>query len=343
MIRFAHQHYFYLFALVPLLVLFFWFSFRWKKRAMQRFGNLELMKKLSLSMSKKRQVLKALLVLAAIIFMVLSLARPQIGTKLEQVKREGVDIIIALDVSLSMHAEDIAPNRLAKAKLEIEKFLDKLEGDRIGLVAFAGEAFVQCPLTLDYGAANMFLDIMNSDMIPTPGTNISNVIMTAVKAFEQKERKHKVLLIITDGEDHEEDPVEAAKLASKEGVVIYTVGIGSIEGVPIPVYNERGALVDYKKDRSGMRVTSKLDEITLQKIAQETGGAYERATGGAMELDRIYDRINKMDKKELASLQFSQYEDRFQYVVVFALLLIVLEILIPERRKLKREWRGRFH
>jgi Ca-activated chloride channel family protein len=300
------------------------------------------MKKLSLSMSSKRQVFKVILVIICVIFMVLTLARPQIGTKLEEVKREGVDIIIALDVSLSMHAEDIKPNRLAKAKLEIEKFIDKLEGDRIGLVAFAGEAFVQCPLTLDYGAANMFLDIMDTHMIPTPGTNISELIMTSTKAFEQKERKHKVLLIITDGEDHEQDPVEAAKMASKEGIVIYTVGIGSIEGVPIPVYNERGVLVDYKKDRSGQRVTSKLDEITLQKIAQETGGAYERATGGAMELDRIYDRINRMDKKELASLQFSQYEDRFQYVVIFALLLIVLELFIPERRKVKQEWRGRF-
>ena len=342
MLRFAHQNYFYLFLLLPLLIIFFGLTFRWKKRAMQRFGSLELMKKLSLSLSNKRQIIKVILLISCVLVMILTLARPQIGTKLEEVKREGVDIVVALDVSLSMHAEDIKPNRLAKAKHEIENFISLLEGDRIGLIAFAGEAFVQCPLTLDYSAAEMFLNIMNSDMIPTPGTNITEVILTSLKVFEQKERKYKVLLIITDGEDHGNEPIEAAKIASKEGIIIYTIGIGSIEGVPIPIYNESGRLIDYKKDRNGQRVTSKLDEITLQKIAQETGGAYERATGGSMELDRIYDRISKMDKKELSSLQFSQYEDRFQYIIIIALLLLVIETAVPERRKFKREWRGRF-
>ena len=342
MLRFANEHFFYLYFLIPILIVFFWLTFRWKRRAMQKFGNMELLKKLTLSTSKKRQILKISLIVLSVVFIILTLAQPQIGTKLEQVKREGVDIIIALDVSLSMQAEDIQPNRLAKAKHEITKFIDKLEGDRVGLIAFAGEAFMQCPLTLDYSAAEMFLNIMDSDIIPTSGTNISDAISIAMKAFEQKERKHKVLLVITDGEDHGENPVEVATAASREGVIIYTVGIGSIEGVPIPVYDGRGNLTDYKKDRSGQRVTSKLDEITLQKIAQETGGAYERATGGEIELDRIYDRISKMDKKELASLQFSQYEDRFQYVIIFALLLLVLEQLIVERRKVSQEWKGRF-
>ncbi len=342
MIRFAHEQVLYLLVLIPLLVVFYVLAFRWKRRAMERFGHLPLLQKLAANTSRRRQVLKAVLVVLAAGLMVLSLARPQVGTKLEEVKRSGVDIVVALDVSLSMQAEDVKPNRLAKAKREIQQFIARLEGDRIGLVAFAGEAFLQCPLTLDYGAAEMFLDIMEPSLIPTPGTAIGEAIAVAMKAFEQKERKHKVLVLVTDGEDHGSDPVEMAKQAAREGIVIYTIGIGSVEGVPIPVYDQRGQLIDYKKDRSGQRVTSRLDEITLQKIAQETGGAYYRATGGAMELDKIYERIAKMEKKELGSLRFSQFEDRFQYLLGMLLVLLIVEPLIPERRTPRREWYGRF-
>ncbi|MDZ7271177.1 MAG: VWA domain-containing protein [candidate division KSB1 bacterium] len=342
MLRFANEQILYLLLVVPLLALFYAVAFRWKRRAMERFGHLPLVQKLAANTSRRRQVLKAALVILAAGLMVLSLARPQIGTKLEEVKRSGVDIIIALDVSLSMQAEDVKPNRLAKAKREIEQFIGRLEGDRVGLVAFAGEAFLQCPLTLDYAAAEMFLDIMEPSLIPTPGTAIGEAIAVAMKAFEQKERKHKVLVLVTDGEDHGSDPVEIAKQAAREGVVIYTIGIGSVEGVPIPVYDQRGQLIDWKKDRSGQRVTSRLDEVTLQKIAQETGGAYYRATGGAMELDKIYERIAGMEKKELGSLRFSQFEERFQYLLVLVLVLLVVEPLIPERRTPRREWYGRF-
>ncbi|MBC7188337.1 MAG: VWA domain-containing protein [Calditrichaeota bacterium] len=342
MLRFANEHLLYLLFLVPLLVAFYALAFHWKRRAMERFGHLPLLQKLAANTSRRRQILKAALLVLALSLMILALARPQIGTKLEEVKRSGVDIVVALDVSLSMQAEDVKPNRLAKAKREIQQFIDRLQGDRIGLVAFAGEAFLQCPLTLDYAAAEMFLDIMDPSLIPTPGTAIGEAIAVAMRAFEQKERKHKVLVLVTDGEDHGSDPVEVAKQAAREGIVIYTIGIGSVEGVPIPVYDQRGQLVDYKKDRSGQRVTSRLDEITLQKIAQETGGAYYRATGGAMELDKIYERIAGMEKKELASLRFSQFEDRFQYIVFLVLVLLIVEPLIPERRTLRREWHGRF-
>ncbi len=342
MIRFAHEQVLYLLVLIPLLAVFYVLAFRWKRRAMERFGHLPLLQKLAANTSRRRQVLKAVLVVLAAGLMVLSLARPQVGTKLEEVKRSGVDIVVALDVSLSMQAEDVKPNRLAKAKREIQQFIARLEGDRIGLVAFAGEAFLQCPLTLDYGAAEMFLDIMEPSLIPTPGTAIGEAIAVAMKVFEQKERKHKVLVLVTDGEDHGSDPVEMAKQAARDGIVIYTIGIGSVEGVPIPVYDQRGQLIDYKKDRSGQRVTSRLDEITLQKIAQETGGAYYRATGGAMELDKIYERIAKMEKKELGSLRFSQFEDRFQYLLGMLLVLLIVEPLIPERRTPRREWYGRF-
>lgn len=342
MIRFENILYLHLLWLIPLLIVFFVFVFRWKKKAMARFGSLELIQKLTSSISRKRQVWKIVLIVVSVMFMVLSLAKPQIGTKLEQVKREGVNIIMAIDVSLSMIAEDIKPNRLEKAKHAVGKFIDLLEGDRVGLIAFAGEAFVQCPLTLDYGAANMFLDIMDTDLIPTPGTAISEAILLATKTFEQRERKHKVLVLITDGEDHKGEPLKAAEIAEKEGVIIYTVGVGSVGGDPIPLYNESGRNLGFKKDREGQVVTSKLDELTLEKIALQTGGKYFRASGSESELDRIYDEIAKMEKKELASLKFSQYEDRFQYLLIFAIMFLAIEFFISERKKVKVEWRGRF-
>lgn len=342
MFRFHNAFYLHLFWLIPILIIFFVFVFKWKTRALKRFGNLELLQKLTASTSRGRQILKVILILFSILFMILSLGRPQIGTKLEEVKREGVDIIIALDVSLSMMAEDIKPSRLEKAKHEIDNFIDLLEGDRVGLIAFAGIPFVQCPLTLDYSAAKLFLDIMDVKLIPQPGTAVGDAILLAVKTFEQRERKHKVLVLITDGEDHAGEPLKAAEVAEKQGVVIYTVGVGSVKGVPIPLYNKQGNNVGFKKDRQGEVVTSKLDEITLEKIALQTNGKYYRATGGEDELKKIYADISKMEKKELASVKFSQYEDRFQYILVFAIILLVAEIFIPERKKIKREWRGRF-
>jgi len=328
--------------LIPILILFYVLVFKWKKRALTRFGNLELLQRLTDSTSQGRQVFKVALIIIAVAFMILSSGRPQIGTKLEEVKREGVDILIALDVSLSMLAEDIKPNRLEKAKHEIDSFIDMLEGDRIGMIAFAGIPFVQCPLTLDYGAAKLFLDIMDVNLIPQPGTAIGDAVLLAIKTFEQRERKHKVLVLITDGEDHQGEPLKAAELAEKEGIVIYTVGVGSVKGVPIPVYNDRGSSAGFKKDRQGDVVTSKLDEITLEKVALQTNGKYFRATGGEDELVKIYEAISKMEKKELASVKFSQYEDRFQYILILAIILLVLEVFIQDRKKIKREWRGRF-
>ena len=342
MIRFHNFYFLYLLSIIPILIIFYWLVFRWKRKALSRFGNLELVQKLMQHFSRGRQVLKVAMIILTVLFLILALARPQLGTKLEQVKREGVDIFVAIDVSLSMKAEDIKPNRLEKAKHMVSKFIDLLQGDRIGLIAFAGEAFVQCPLTLDYGAAKIFLDIIDTDLIPTPGTAIGSAIMKAVETFEDRDRKHKVLILITDGEDHEGEPLKAAEVAEKQGVVIYTVGIGSPSGVPIPLHSESGRVIGFKKDRNGQVVTSKLDEVTLQKIALQTGGKYYRATGSESELNKIYDEISKMEKKELASMKFSQYEDRFQIFVFMAIFLLVLEILLPERKRVKEEWKGRF-
>ncbi len=341
MLRFANDHYFMLLLLLPLFIVFYWRVFRWKTRAMQRFGNLELIKKLTASVSRGRQVLKASLLVTVLFCMTLALTRPQIGTRLEEVKREGVDIFVALDVSTSMLAEDIKPSRLDKAKHEISTFVDLLRGDRIGLIAFAGDAFVQCPLTLDYGAAKTFLDIMDPSLLPEPGTNLSAAIRTAMKSFESQERKHKVLVLITDGEDHGDDVLKMAEAADREGVVLYTVGIGSPKGVPIPVYDKYGNK-EFKKDRKGEVILTKLDQLTLEKLALLTGGKYYQSVTGETRLEMIYDEISKMEKKELASRKFSQYEDRFQYILGFAIMLLLLEIFLSERLKTTHEWRGRF-
>jgi Ca-activated chloride channel family protein len=254
-----------------------------------------------------------------------------------------VDIMVAIDVSESMNAQDIKPSRIAKARHEVASLMEKLEGDRIGIIAFAGEAFVQCPLTLDYGAAKIFLEVLEPGLIPTPGTNLVAAIESAMQSFEAAERKHKVMVLITDGEDTGSDDVmKMAETAEREGVVIYTVGIGSPQGVPIPVIDERGNQIGFKKNRDGEVVVTKLDELALEKIALQTGGKYYRASPGQAELDRIYEAISGMDKKELASLKFSQYEERFQYVLGIALFLLIVEMLLAERRKVKAPSGQRF-
>lgn len=339
MIQFANEVVLYLLLLIPALIVFFVLVFRWKRRALSRFGNLLLLEQLTPTYSHKRRAWKIVLALAALLFMILALARPQLGTALEEVKRKGVDVIVAIDVSESMNAQDIAPSRLAKARHEVSSLIDKLEGDRIGLIAFAGEAFVQCPLTLDYGAAKIFLDVLGPGLIPTPGTDVAKAIQAAMKSFESTERQYKVLVLITDGEHHGEDVMPAAEEAEREGVVIYTVGIGSAQGVPIPVEAQGGG---FKKSSRDEVVITKLDELTLEKIALQTGGKYYRASSSEAELDRIYDDISGMEKKELASLKFSQFEERFQFVLALAFVLLLIELLISERRRATTNGRARF-
>lgn len=317
---------------IPLALIFFWLVFKLKEKAKKRFGNLDLIQKLSSSYSPAKQKLKVFILILALFFLLFSLARPQFGTKLTMLKRKGVDIIIALDTSLSMLAEDMKPNRLEKAKREVKGLIDRMRGDRVGLVAFAGASFVQCPLTLDNSAAKMFLDIIDVDLITKPGTAIGDAIKTSISAFEQKERKFKVLVLITDGEDHQSDPVEAAKMASKEGIRIYTIGIGSVQGEPIPLRDKNGNMIGFKKTQDDQVVVSKLDEMTLQKIALETGGKYYHATPTEMELDKIYDEISRMEKKELEGKLLTQYEDRYQYFLILSLIFLTLEFFISERK-----------
>jgi Ca-activated chloride channel family protein len=296
-------------------------------------------------LSYARQTTKLVMLLMAVLFLSLALAKPQLGTHMEMMKREGIDILIAVDVSRSMSAPDVNPgpiSRLEKAKLELRSLIDpeRLEGDRVGLVTFAGEAFIHCPLTLDYAAARMFLGVIDHEIIPIQGTAIGEAIRTAIRGFESEERKHKVLILLTDGEDHDTDPLGAAEEARKQGIKIYCIGIGKPEGEPIPIYNQRGERVGFKKDEDGNVILSKMDETTLQKIALGTGGKYYRATPSELELDKIYEDISKMEKKELEGKLLLQYDDRFQWPLALALIFIVWEVFVPERmkKKTKKVW-----
>lgn len=339
--RFASSESFWLLLSLPLLAGFFLYAYRKKRNTLLRFAQVEMLKRMTQNYSQRRQVFKAFLILTVAFFAVLSLARPQWGSKMELMKRKGLDVVVAVDVSLSMYAEDIKPNRMARAKQEIGKFVDRLGGDRVGLVAFAGEAFLQCPLTLDYGAIKVFLDVLGPDLVNIPGTNISSAMETALKAFDPKERKYRVMVLLTDGEETEGRAEQLAEEASRMGVTIYTVGIGSRSGVPIPLKDAQGR-VTYKKDGQGNVVTTRLDEVLLQKIALATGGKYYHADPGRFELEEILKEINKMEKRELEGERFSQFEERFQIPLAAALVLLVSEMLVSDRRRRKREWSGRF-
>ncbi len=339
MIRFAHGEYLNLLFLLPVLVVFFWLMFRTRRQALERFILPAMVPRLAGSASTAKAVLKFAFELLAVGCLVVALANPQIGTRLEEVKQEGVDLFIALDVSTSMKAEDLKPNRLEKARLAIRNLVERLRGDRIGLVVFAGEAYTQFPLTTDYGAAHLFLDVVDSDVVPVPGTSIGSAIRRAIASFDFEETTAKVLIIITDGENTEGDAFEAAKEAGAKGVRIYTIGMGSPAGSPIPVYNASGRQVDFKRDRSGSVVVTRLDEVSLQKIAEAAGGKYFRASNTQDELNEIYDDINALDKQEFGTTQFTDYEDRFQFFVGAAILLLLIELVFSEKKlKWLKRW-----
>ncbi len=331
--HFARAEYLQLLWLIPILGLFFAWSLRNRRRRLERLISPTLAPRLTGEFSRGKAVLRALLLLGGFTFFILALARPQWGMKLETVRRRGVDIMVALDTSYSMNAEDVAPSRLTKAKAEIRAFLSRLKGDRIGLVTFAGSAIVQCPLTLDYGAISLFLDVASTESVPDPGTSLAAAITTADSAFIAKERKYKVLVIVTDGEDLEGQIDSAVDKAREAGVLIYTLGIGSPEGRPIPVRDAKGDVVEYRKDSSGQVVISRLGEKALAQIATRTGGRYFRASTPESELDDLYGEIAQMEKKELESKLYQNFEDRYQVPLALAILLLAMEAWMTEKRK----------
>jgi Ca-activated chloride channel family protein len=306
---------------------------RRRRAALRAFADPGLMARIAPGVSIERLRLKSALLVAAIVLLGLAAARPQVGTKLGVAKRQGVDLIIAIDVSASMQARDLAPSRFDKARREAQSLIDMLDGDRVGIVVFSGTAFVQCPLTLDYGAASMLLASARTEMLPTPGTAIGSAIRSATTSLTPYPERTKVLVLMTDGEDHGSDPLAAAKEAADAGVRIYPVGFGSTAGEPIPLSEGEGS--GYKRDTGGQVVLSRLDEATLMDIAEATDGRYLRATDGERELDVLGAEISKMQQGEIESRMFAYYEERFQFPLALALGALLLEAFLPDavRRK----------
>lgn len=330
MIRWGHPIFLYLLILVPALAVFlYWTKVRQGRKLREAFASSAVFNQIAPNLSIARQRIKDGLMVAALGLVLIALADPQIGTRLEEVKREGIDLVVAVDVSNSMLARDIAPSRLEKAKHEVGTLLNMLQGDRVALVAFAGKAVVECPLTMDYGAADIFLDVLDPSMVTFPGTSLGSAIKTSLTAFGEDSRAGKAIVLITDGENHDDDAIAAAKEAKEKGVIIHTVGIGSPQGVPIPLGEREG---DFKKDRQGNVVVTKLDEATLQSVASETGGVYQRCSAGEDELKAVFAAISGLQKGELSTKRFTQYEHRYQPILLLALLALAGEYLLSDKR-----------
>ncbi len=276
--------------------------------------------------------LKFILKIFAILFLIIGLANPQVGTKIEEVKQVGIDVFILLDVSLSMKAEDIKPNRLEKAKHDIARLIQKLKGDRIGLIVFSGDAYVQFPLTTDYAAANLFLSAVDVTTVPQPGTSIAKAIKMAIQSFKAKEATQKAIIVITDGEDHEGETEAIAKKAADMGIRIYSIGLGSPAGAPIPLYSNSGKRIGFKKDKRGEPVLTKLDEAILQKIASATNGKYYRGSTTQDELNLIYSDLSKIEQTEFGVKKITDYEDRFYYFIAVTFLLLIVESFISSNK-----------
>jgi Ca-activated chloride channel family protein len=325
-------------ALVLIPVLLVW-AIRSADKARRSLFAEELVPKLARGWNARRRTLKAVLQGAALLLLLFALAGPRVGSREITVKRSGADLMFVLDCSLSMRAEDIPPTRLAKAKRQVSALFERLDGDRVGIVCFAGDAFLQCPLTLDYGAARMFLEVLDENSVSKPGTNIGGALRTAIDAFPDSDGKHQAILLVTDGDDHSGEAERAAEEAAQRGIRIYAIGVGSEHGEPIPLADRSDG---YKKDRQGEIVMTVLDTETLERVALAADGEFHRATTGELELDRIYDSIARLEEKELASRSFTQWEERFQFPLGLALLLLLFDFCLPEVVRPKKEWEGRF-
>jgi len=331
MYQLENKYYLYALGLLPVLIIIYLLVRRWRNKALKAYGEMAVIGQLFPDASRAKRISKFILYLFAFAFLIIGIVNPQIGTKLEEVKRKGADIMICLDVSNSMKAEDLQPNRLEKSKQAIAKLIDKLEGDRLGIIVFGGEAYVQLPITTDYAASKLFLESINTDMIPTQGTDISKAINLAVESFGKDEGKNKAIVIITDGENHEENAVKAAEAAAEKNISIHTIGMGSENGAPIPVY--KGDVQEgFKKDRDGNTIVTKLNEQTLQQIAAAGNGIYVRATNSDAGLNNVLSALDKLEKKQFDSKMFSDYEDRFQWFIAAALLILLIETFITERK-----------
>ena len=330
MIQFAQYQYLLLILLIPFFFVGNALRLYFQKRRIRKFGDRDLVLQLMPSRSVSKSWVRITLFSIAFFFFSIGMARPQIGAKLSERETRGVEVMVCLDVSNSMLAEDYSPNRLERAKLAISKLVDRLSEDRIGLIVFAGNSFVQLPVTTDYVSAKMFLNSISTGSVPIQGTAMGDAIYTAIRGFSAQSEKSRVIIVITDGENHEDDPVEAAKTAAEMGIRVFTIGVGSPEGKPIPVNGE------LLKDKDGNIVVTRLDEQILAQVAEAGGGAYVRAGNTEFGLNPIVDSIRKMEEEKFSSIVFEEYDEQYMYFFALALLFFVLELLVGEKRSKRK-------
>ena len=330
MLMFARAHFLWLLLLVPLILIGYALLRRARRKRMRRFGDEALVRALMPSWSASKGWWRTVLFCLGFACFTIGLARPLLGAKLVERETKGAEIMICLDVSNSMLAQDYSPDRLSRAKLAISRIVDRLQGDRIGLIIFAGSSFVQLPITTDYVSAKMFLGSINPQSVPIQGTAIGDAIRTAARSFSLQSEKSRAIIVITDGENHEDDAVDAARQVAETGIRIYTIGVGSVQGQPIPMDG------DLLKDKDGNIVVSRLDEETLKRIASVGNGAYVRAGGEEFGLNPILDEIRKLEDERFNSLVFEEYDEQYMYFFAAALFFFVLEALIGERRPRRR-------
>ena len=329
MFRFAHPELLYLLIVIPLLIAFYVVMVNKKKKAIAEFGNPELLKPLMPLLSLKRGAWKFVLIVLALFFFILGVAGPQFGSKLQQVQKQGVELMVVLDVSNSMMAQDIKPSRLEKAKMAIARMVEKLSNDKVGMIVFAGDAYVQLPITTDYSSAKLFLSNITTDIVPVQGTAIGAAIDLAAKSFTPQTETSKAIIVITDGENHQDDAVAAARQAHEQGIAIHTIGMGLEQGAPIPEPRRPG---EFMKDGSGNVVVSKLDERTLQEIAKAGEGLYIRANNTDVGLTRLLDEVNRMEKTLLEEKVYSDYAEKYQYFLLAGLFFLFVEFMVLGRK-----------
>lgn len=329
--RFSHPELLYLLLLIPLLVLVFLIFSRMQRNNRRKFGDIRLVSQLMPELSVGRPVLKFVILMHVLAFAVIGISGPQFGSKLEEVKREGVEIVIALDVSNSMLAEDIKPNRLERAKRAIAKLIDRLHNDKIGIIVFAGQAYSQLPITNDYAAAKMFLSAISTESVPIQGTAIGAAIELGMNSFSPENDKNRAIIVITDGENHEDDALQQAMEAEKKGVIVHTIGMGLPKGGPIPIQLKYGVR-DYRKDKNGSVIITKLNEGMLQQVAGAGGGVYIRANNTSTGLNKLFDELNAMDREEYETMEYTDYDEYFMFFIFPAILFALAEILIMSRK-----------
>lgn len=327
MFRFENPAFLYLLIIIPVIIVIRLLEMRKRKLKLKKFGDLSLLKQLMPDVSSSRKSLKFWLMIAALALLIVMLARPQMGTKISQEKRKGIEVIISLDISNSMRAEDVVPSRLDKSKMLVENMVDNFTNDKVGLVVFAGDAFIQLPITSDYVSAKMFLQNTDPSLIATQGTDLAGAIELSSKSFTQQDKVGRAILIITDGEDHEGGAIEAAEKARKNGIRVFVLGVGLTKGSPVPDGNG-----GYMKDNSGQEVISALNEEMCKQVAQAGGGAYIHVDNTSLAQRQLNDELTKLQKGDISSVVYSEYDEQFQAVGILVLILLIIEMLILERK-----------